>query len=216
MSKYKLGDFVRLVEEDAEGYITAILNDGMIAVTGEDGFEIPVPASKVTLVFGKMDSEEDRIEENVQIPQAEFRNEGIYLAITGDQKQGLVEFFLVNESSYQLLFGMSTKKSDQVKGEFGGEIAPNSAKKVYTANASSIGNWPVFNFQIVFFSKNLLDSKKPLVFDKKIRPVDLSTSKKEVSLLGMKAWLFRLDESEAKVDTDKLQEHFFSHRPNKK
>lgn len=216
MSKYKLGDFVRLVEEDAEGYITAILNDGMIAVTGEDGFEIPVPATKVTLVYGKMDTEEDRRTEIVQVPQAEFKNEGIYLAITGDPKQGLVEFYLVNESSYQLMLGMSTKKADQIKGEFSGQIAPHDAEKIYTANAASIGNWPVFNFQVLFFSKNLLDVKKPLVYDKKIRPVDLSTSKKEVSLLGMKAWVFRLDEDEAKIDTDKLQEHFFSHRPNKK
>lgn len=216
MSKYKLGDFVRLVEEDAEGYITAILNDGMIAVTGEDGFEIPVPATKVTLVYGKMDTEEDRRTEVVQVPQAEFKNDGIYLAITGDPKQGLVEFFLVNESSYQLIFGMNTKKADQIKGEFSGHISSHATEKIYTANAASIGNWPVFNFQVLFFSKNLLDVKKPLVYDKKIRPVDLSTSKKEVSLLGMKAWVFRLDEEEAKIDTDKLQEHFFSHRPNKK
>src|SRR3546814_698531 len=122
MSKYKLGDFVRLVEEDAEGYITAILNDGMIAVTGEDGFEIPVPATKVTLVYGKMDTEEDRRSEEVQVPQAEFKNEGIYLAITGDPKQGLVEFFVVNESSYLLMFAMNTKKADQIKGEFSGQI----------------------------------------------------------------------------------------------
>jgi len=217
MSIYKLGDFVRLVEEDAEGYITAILNDGMIAVTGEDGFEIPVPATKVTLVYGKMDTEEDRRTEIIQeVPQAEFKNEGIYLAITGDQKQGLVEFFLVNESSYQLMLAMNTKKAEQVKGEFSGQVAPHATEKIYTANAASIGNWPVFNFQVVFFSKNLLDIKKPLVYDKKIRPVDLSTSKKEVSLLGMKAWVFRLDEDEAKIDTNKLQEHFLSHRPNKK
>lgn len=216
MSKYKLGDFVRLVEEDAEGYITAILNDGMIAVTGEDGFEIPVPATKVTLVYGKMDTEEDRRTEIVQVPETEFKNEGIYLAITGDQKQGLVEFFIVNESSYQLMLGINTKKADQIKGEFSGQVGPHNAERVYTANASSVGNWPVFNFQFLFFSKNLLDIKKPLVCNKKIRPVDLSTSKKEVSLLGVKAWIFRLDEDEAKIDTEKLQEHFFSHRPNKK
>ncbi|TCK85367.1 hypothetical protein [Albibacterium bauzanense] len=216
MSKYKLGDFVRLVEEDAEGYITAILNDGMIAVTGEDGFEIPVPATKVTLVYGKMDTEEDKRSEEAQVPQAEFKNEGIYLAITGDPKQGLVEFFVVNESSYQLMFAMNTKKADQIKGEFSGQITAHAAEKIYTANAASIGNWPVFNFQLLFFSKNLLDVKKPLIYDKKIRPVDLSTSKKEVPVLGMKAWIFRLDEEEAKIDTDKLQEHFFSHRPNKK
>lgn len=216
MSKYKLGDFVRLVEEDAEGHITSLLDDGMIAVTGEDGFEIPVLETKVTLVYGRMDTEDDRRTEIIQIPETEFKNQGVYLAITGDSKQGLVEFFLVNDSSYQLIFGMNTKKGDRLKGEFGGQVAPHAAEKIYAANAISVGNWPVFNFQIIFFSKNLLDVKRPLILDKKIRPVDLSTSKKEVPLLGIKAWVFRLDEDQAKLDTDKLQEHFFSHRPNKK
>jgi len=216
MNIYKLGDFVRLVEEDAEGYITAILNDGMIAVTGKDGFEIPVPATKVTLVHGKMDSEEDRKAEVPQISKAEFKTEGLFLAITGDQKQGLLEFILLNESSYQLLFSMNTLKTDQLKGEFSGQVTPHSAEKIYTANASTIGNWPSFNFQFIFFSKNLLDVKKPLFVDKKIRPVDLSTAKKEIALIGKKAWLFRLDDTETKLDTNKLQEHFFSHRPKKK
>jgi len=216
MNTYKLGDFVRLVEEDAEGYITAILSDELIGVTEKDGFEIPVLAAKVTLVHGKMDTEEDRKEVISQIPQAEFKPEGLYLAITGDQKQGLVDFFLLNESSYQLLVSMNTLKAEQVKGEFVGQVAHQNAEKIYTANASTIGNWPSFNFQVIFFSNNLLDIKKPLMVNKKIRPVDLSTAKKEVAVLGKKAWLFRLDEAETKLDTDKLQEHFFSHRPKKK
>lgn len=216
MKTYRIGDFVRLVEESAEGYITAILDNGMIEVTGKDGFEIPVLASKVTLVHGKMDAEEDRKEEAVVIPQAEFKADGVYLAITGDQKQGVVEFFLVNESSYHLLVGMNTLKGDQTQGEFSGQLRPNDVEKIYHANASTVGNWPLFNFQVVFFSKNVLEAKKPLNVEKRIRPVDLSTSKKEVALLGKKAWLFRLDEVESKLDTDKLQEHFFSHRPKKK
>lgn len=217
MNTYKLGDFVRLVEEDAEGYITAILKDGMIAVTGKDGFEIPVLATKVTLVHGKMDTEEDRKDTSGgPVPQSEFIPSGVYLAIVGDQKQGLVEFFLVNESSYILMAGFNTNKGNKLKGEFAGRIAPHSYEKIYTANASLVGNWPLFNIQIIFFSENLLDIKKPLTIDKKIRPVDLSTAKKEVGMLGKKAWLFQLDESAEALDTDKLQEHFFSHRPTKK
>src|SRR5690606_21480980 len=144
MSTHKIGDFVRLVEEDAEGYITAILDNGMIEVTGKDGFEIPVLATKVTMVHGKMDSEEDRKVETPQIPQAEFKSEGVYLAIAGDQKQGLVEFFLINESSYQLLVSMNTFKADKLKGEFSGQVKSHDAEKIYTANASTIGNWPSF------------------------------------------------------------------------
>src|SRR3546814_3342611 len=77
------------------------------------------------------------------------------------------------------MFAMNTKKADQIKGEFSGQITAHAAEKIYTANAASIGNWPVFNFQVLFFSKNLLDVKKPLVYDKKIRPVDLSTRSEE-------------------------------------
>ena len=216
MNTYKIGDFVRLVEEDAEGYVTSILKDGMIAVTGQDGFEIPVMSSKVTFVHGKMDTEEDRAEQKQEIPQAEFVAEGVYLAITGDSKQGIAEFYLVNETSYTLLLSMNSLKSGKVKGEFAGEIPANRAVKIYTAHVVSVGTWPEFNFQILYFSNNLRDGRKPLVLDRKIRPADLSTQKKENATLGTKSWLFRLDEKEGALDTSKLQEQFMSHRPKKK
>lgn len=50
--KYKLGDFVRFVDEKMEGFVTRIIDEQMIGVTGEDDFEIPVLASKVTYVHG--------------------------------------------------------------------------------------------------------------------------------------------------------------------
>ena len=55
-----------------------------------------------------------------------------------------------------------------------------------------------------------------LVVDRKVRPADLSTQKKENATLGTKSWLFRLDEKEGALDTSKLEEHFISHRPKKK
>ena len=216
MNTYRIGDFVRLVEEDAEGYVTSILKDGMIAVTGQDGFEIPVMSSKVTFVHGKMDTEEDRAEQKQEIPQAEFVAEGIYLAVTGDSKQGTAEFYLVNETSYTLLTSMNSIKSAKATGEFAGEIPAKRAVKIYTANVVSVGTWPEFNFQILFFSNNLRDIRKPLVVDRKIRPADLSTQKKENATLGTKSWLFRLDEKVGSLDTAKLQEQFMSHRPKKK
>jgi hypothetical protein len=50
--KYKLGDFVRFVDEKMEGFVTRIIDEQMIGVTGDDDFEIPVLASKVTYVHG--------------------------------------------------------------------------------------------------------------------------------------------------------------------
>lgn len=215
MSRYKLGDFVRLVEEDAEGRITRMMDNGMVAVTGEDGFEIPVLESKVTLVHGRMEREDDQGVKTAPVTKEEFVPEGVYLAITSEQKQGLVEFWLVNESSYHLMVALNSRKNQTVQGEFHGEVSAKSTQKIHTANSVSVGNWPLYNFQIIFFSDTLLDLKEPLMVDKKIRPVDISTAKKEVGLLGKKAWLFRLDEEKDKLEVDKLKEHFLSHRPGK-
>lgn len=214
--KFKIGDFVRFVDEQGEGFITSILSEDLVGVTDADGFEVPVLASKVTSVYGQMESGVAEAKITAASVEGPFIAEGLSLAITGEQRQGLVEFFLVNDSSYDVLFGFNSVKAHEVKGEKNGVLSPKSTVKVYTANASTIGDWPLFNFQFLFHAPVLREAKKALSIDKKIRPVDLSTSKKQVPLLEGKAWVFRLDEPSKELDTDKLKEHFFSHRPEKK
>jgi hypothetical protein len=58
--KYKLGDFVRFVDEKMEGFVTRIIDDQMIGVTGDDEFEIPVLASKVTTYMAMNQPEQKR------------------------------------------------------------------------------------------------------------------------------------------------------------
>lgn len=215
--KFKIGDFVRFVDEQGEGYITSIINDNLVGVTDADGFEVPVLASKVTSVYGRMDKDEKEAKVTAAtIVEGPFVSEGLSLIIAGDQKQGLVEFFLVNESSFEVLFSFNSSKSNQIKGEKRGVLGPKGLEKIYTANASTIGDWPLFNFQFLFYSPILMDAQKPLLVEKRIRPADLSASKKHVPLLDGKAWVFRLDETKSNLETDKLKEHFFSHRPDKK
>lgn len=215
--KFKIGDFVRFVDEQGEGYITSIINDDLVGVTDADGFEVPVLTSKVTSVYGRM--EEDEKEAKVTattIVEGPFISEGLSLVITGDHRQGLVEFFLVNESSYEVLFSFNSVKSNRVKGEKRGILGPKGLEKIYTANAATIGDWPLFSFQFLFYSVILRDTQKPLLVETRIRPADLSTSKKHVPLLDGKGWVFRLDEPKTDLDTDKLKAHFYSHRPGKK
>src|SRR5690554_5787999 len=216
--KFKIGDFVRFVDEEGEGFITSIIDDKLVGVTDADGFEVPVLASKVTSVYGRMETgeEEDKVTSATIVEEGPFVTEGLSLAISGDQRQGLVEFYLINESSYEVLFSFGSLKADQIKGEKHGVLGPMKAERIYTANASTVGDWPLFNFKFLFHSSTPQESKKPLSVDKKIRPADLSASKKHIPLLDDKAWSFRLDEPKTNVDTDKLKEHFFSHRPSKK
>ena len=83
--KYRLGDFVRFVDEKMEGFVTRIIDDQMIGVTGEDDFEIPVLASKVTSVHGyKSDKSDSNTITEQLLPVTEFLTKGIYLGITAD------------------------------------------------------------------------------------------------------------------------------------
>ncbi len=215
---YKIGDFVRFVEEDFEGHITKIINNELVGVTGEDGFEIPVQTAKITHVFGQQSRKEVDFDEDNKKPTASsgpFVAEGIYLAVTGDQKQNIAVFNLVNETSYELLTSFSTEKAKQGVGEYAGIIPPKSTQKIYSTKISEVSSWPLFDFKFLFHTAQLQPLKQALAITKRIRPLDLSEAKKHVPLLNDRAWLFRLDE-DIKIDAEKLKESFFSHRPEKK
>ena len=134
--KYKLGDFVRFVDEKMEGFVTRIIDEQMIGVTGEDDFEIPVLASKVTTVHGYQSIGEmgKTHSEAPQISNAEFKTKGVHIGFVNDAKvNSVLHFYLINETSYQLLASFTTEKDQQYKGEFDrfSKLAPSFALVIY-------------------------------------------------------------------------------------
>jgi hypothetical protein len=209
--KYKLGDFVRFVDEKMEGYITSIINDDMIGVTGDDDFEIPVLASKVTTVHGhKSTAVESQAFDELTVNTTDFDTRGVYLAVASDQRiASVVHFYLVNETSFQLLTALTTEKLHKVKGEYAGIIAPKSAAKIYSAPLQDIQLWPVFNFQIVFYTTQNIAINQPLILRETFKAKDFSGTKTVVPLIKQQAWLIRLDEPELVIDAEKIKESFF-------
>jgi len=210
-----LGDFVRFVDENIEGYITRIIDKEMIGVTDANDFEIPVLASKVTLVHGEI-PDDNTIVSNRQatiVPVTEFKKEGVYLGLVTDQHSTAVaHFHLVNETSFQLLATLTTEKGGNYKGEFAAIIAPNSAKKIFSANLGDIQLWPKFNIEILFSTAANIEPLLPLSYKESIKGKDLSVAKVEIALLKQKGWLIRLDEPEPLIDAQKLKESFFKAR----
>ena len=209
--KYKLGDFVRFVDERMEGYVTRIIDDLMIGVTGEDDFEIPVPASKVTFVHGHIaDEDEETYSKPLVILAGQFKDRGIYLAVSPDQKTSAVaHFYLVNETSYQLLVTLHTLQQQQYKGEFAGIVMPSACTKVYSAPLADLQLWPQFTLQLLYFTNQQYKPLDPLIFTEKFKAKDFSVRQKNVPLLNQSGWMFRLDEDEVLIDTEKLKESFF-------
>lgn len=207
----KLGDFVRFVDENIEGYVTRIIDKDMIGVTDANDFEIPVQASKVTLVHGDIpdDNGAPTKKTTTTVPVAEFKKDGVFLGLVSDQHTTAVaHFHLVNESSFDVLVAFTTERGGQFKGEFAGLVVGNSAKKIYSANMTDIQIWPKFRIEVLFHTASDIEPKSALLFNQGIKGKDLSVAKQEIALLKNKGWLIQLDSKEVPMDLNKLKERF--------
>ncbi|WP_428329210.1 Smr/MutS family protein [Mucilaginibacter sp.] len=210
--KYKLGDFVRFVDEKMEGFVTRIIDEQMIGVTGEDDFEIPVLASKVTTVHGydAQGKEKSSTVTDEPVIAGEFKTKGVYLGVVSDPKaNSVVHFHLVNETSFQLLASLTIEKLQVFKGEFAGIVAPQSAVKIYSAQLADLQLWPKFIFNAVYHTKQNTVPNKPLIVEEKFKAKDFAGAKKQIALLNQAGWLIQLDEPELIIDAQKLKESFF-------
>lgn len=208
---YKLGEFVRFVNERREGYITRIIDEQTIAVTDDDGFEIPVLASQVTRVHGKSEATDSPATDSFKTASThEFIANGIYLAVSDDKRIGsVVHFYLVNDSSWQILLSFKTESQNKYKGEFAGLIHPNSAIKIYTASLNELDLWPKFHIQALLYSADKHEAQKPLIYSDKFKAKDFSGAKKNHKLLEYAAWMIQLDSNAAIIDPVKLKESFY-------
>ncbi|NGF56335.1 hypothetical protein G5B35_17655 [Parapusillimonas sp. SGNA-6] len=212
---FKIGDLVRFVDEPIEGHITSIQPNDIVGVTDDTGFEIPVPKSKITLVHGNMRMPEDDLDELPRFTNQPFVDKGIYLGIAGEQQGGLAKFYLINETSYELLVSISSLAGAKTIGLFVQSIPRNDFAQCYTANFSSIGQWPTFYIQIIRHCPTEQTLVQPLSKEIRIRFSDLGHAKERVEMLQEKVWLFELDKKEEDIGIDKLKSHFISHRPKR-
>lgn len=220
--KYQLGDFVRFVDEKMEGFVTRIIDEHTIGVTGEDDFEIPVLATKVTSVHGHekagaKNNNENAGANNPQIPLTEFETKGVYLGVLNDAKaNSVVHFYLINNTSYQLLTALTTEKQQVYKGEFAALISAKSGVKIYSAQLADLQLWPSFIFNIVYFTPQNIKPEPPVIFNNKFKAKDFAGAKKKLPLLNEMGWLIQLDEPDLVIDAQKLKESFFKPAEEKK
>lgn len=210
--QFKLGDFVRFVDEKREGYITRIIDTQTLGVTDTDGFEIPVAISNLTSVYGHQSNlaKPEQQTNSVAPIDDKFIEEGVYIAVVESQKaSSVVHFTLINRSSYQLLISLKTDLKGKYKGEFGGIVQAKGQTQLYSENLADLEIWPEFNFQFLFFTSANLKPKLPLVLNRKFRAKDFSGSKNMIAELNKYGWLIRLDEPLPLIDAQKLKESLF-------
>jgi hypothetical protein len=201
-----------------EGFVTRIINDQMIGVTGEDDFEIPVLASKVTFVHGYQPQDKARVSsaEESQVLKGEFQDKGVYVGVASDAKaHSVVHFYLINDTSFQVLASLTTDKKQQFKGEFGAMVAPKSAVKIHSEQLADLQLWPKFIFHILFHTAQNVEPPPPLAVNEKFKAKDFSGPKKPLPLLNHHGWLIQLDDPGVTIDAQKLKESFFKPKEEK-
>ncbi|TKC12334.1 DNA mismatch repair protein MutS [Pedobacter polaris] len=208
---FKLGDFVRFVDEKREGYVTRLIDAQTLGVTDTDGFEIPVAISNLTHVHGHTSNPITQGDNQKQVTvDDEFKEVGIYLAVAEDSKASAVAHFtLINNTSYQLLLSLKTDKKGIYKGEFASVVQAKTATQLYSANLGDLEVWPEFIFQILYFSTANVKPKDPINLIRKFKAKDFSGAKKQVPEINKYAWLIQLDEPVPLIDAQKLKESFF-------
>ena len=208
---FKLGDFVRFVDEKREGYVTRIIDAQMLGVTDTDGFEIPVAISNLTHVHGH--NATPNLQGDNQKPiivDEDFAEIGIFLAVAEDSKASAVAHFtLINNTSYQLFLTLKTDKKGIYKGEFASAIQPKTSTQIYSANLGDLEVWPEFIFQILHFTTGNIKPKEPINLTRKFKAKDFSGAKKQVPEINKYACLIQLDESVKLIDAQKLKESYF-------
>ena len=207
----KIGDFVRFVDENLEGYVTRIIDKETIGVTDANDFEIPVLASKVTLVHGEIPENGPLASSHSpNIIPTVFIKEGVSLGLISDQHiASVAHFYLVNETSFDLLASLTTEKNGTFNGEFAGICKPNSSVKIYSANMSDIQLWPKYRLEILFNSKGNVEPPAPIIYHQPLKGKDLSVAKVDIPLLKSKGWSIKLDTPPPILDAEKLKNSFF-------
>jgi len=211
--KYKPGDKVSFLNEKGGGIITRISDDGILYVTIEDGFEIPVmPADviktgssaieenmKANYSASSVQMQEEEEEQDftplyITPNNTEQRPEGVYFAIVPDIQNnpltGSLDLYLVNHTGWNILFNLFQNYEGSYHGTDYGFMKEEAAIHLDTIGRSEIEKWSNALCQFVFFVEGKTSPLPPFSGLIQFRPVKIYKEESFVweSLLRQKAY----------------------------
>lgn len=173
--RFKIGDKVNFLNESGGGIITAIIDNKLVKIKTDDGFEMPVLSSELIIDYRSLPKEElavtpkkanthekaeDEIVDEPDLiseinPWGTVREEkGIYLAFEPHEQQwiltGDMDVILLNNTSYDILYSLFLEKDGIIEGIDYGSLASDSKIVLETISRDEIENWLKGFIQILF------------------------------------------------------------------
>ena len=172
--RFKIGDKVNFLNESGGGIITAIIDNRLVKIKTDDGFEMPVLSSELIIDYRSLPKEEFAVTQKKEIV-AEKENEitdepdliseinpwgtvkeekGIYLAFEPHEQQwiltGDMDVILLNNTSYDILYSLFLEKDGIIEGIDYGSLASDSKIVLETISRDEIEHWLKGFIQILF------------------------------------------------------------------
>lgn len=215
-----LGDRVRLLRGKEEGIVSKIVDDKLIEVEIEDGFNIPVLKKEVVIIsqqeasaFG--DKQAPRpVTKKTDSPAAKAK--GIYLALIPINDKRLSLHF-INNTEYTLLFTFSAVSGNRHEGYNGAMVKNKSSAKVCDLDLTGFEQWPTFIVQLLFYRQGVFELQAPFQKKIKFKAASLFKNKKLAPILMREAYLYHIDptQSTRPIQAEEVKESLFESSSNK-
>ncbi|MBN2485490.1 MAG: DUF2027 domain-containing protein [Bacteroidales bacterium] len=224
----KIGDRVRFLNDVGGGTVTAFLDQKMVEVLTDDGFDVPVPATELLLEASAgygFDGGERGIETKNAAPPVvrevplvlkpevykhkAFKGQ-VLMAIVPDNDKLLhvsdLKLFLINDSNYSFQYVIS--QNEKGVGEFikSGLLEPDTKEEIKKYNQSTLSKVKQFSIQGLFFKEGLFDRQE--AFSEFVDIADISFYKagfySENEYFNQKAIIFPGEKNDLKAEVEKL------------
>ncbi len=165
--RFKVGDKIKFLNEMGGGVVTALIDNKLVKVETEDGFEIPVlskdlipdfreqEAEQITFFSGippkenPPKEEEPTVEENIVSEISPWgrakEKEGFYLLFEPHELQwvltGNLDVVLANHTPFDILYNLFLKRNNNMQGVDYGSVPSNSKIILATITRDEIAHW---------------------------------------------------------------------------
>ncbi len=192
----KPGDKVSFLNDKGGGIVTKIVDDTLVHVIIEDGFEIPVLAKELiktgTAEMAQdiatahrnlkaqaevVDTDDDILPLYLSHNNPDQRPDGLYFCLIPEIQDnpltGSLEVYLINHTQYTSVFSFFLSHSGDFHGTEYGYIEPESRLFIGSIGRSEIEKWANALWQSVFFKEDKCSPLPPVSALVKFRPIKL-------------------------------------------
>lgn len=225
---FNIGDSVRYLNDVGGGVITKIIDNKLVEICDENGFEMPVLAAELVLTgkaekqkpsstaASKNHAEEALPEVVIETPIVTDDIEGndtpqLYLAFVPEAGNVLAdkyEVYLINDCNYHFIYTIQEKTVNALSLADAGLADANTKILVQKTSKSKLSLLSTYRIQGCYYKKNQNGSIPPVDFELKFNPVKFSKpgSFKENEFFEHQALIFPIEKDKMEAAVEQIEE----------